>query len=229
MKFIVNTEEHTAMEDGQKALYSSGEDGNFKLIVEGLPDYEAQETRISAMDTKMSELLNETKAAKKLRKEAEQKLKDDAEKKVQNSGDVDAINKSWQEKYDNTKLELTDLRDSAVTALKTETIKREASSLASRLAAKGCEAGLMPHIAPRISVELNEGVSSVVILDTQGKPSAATMEELETELRANASIAPLLSAGSASGSGATVTKTSAKKGLGGTKAERVAAIKSRLG
>ena len=71
----------------------------------------------------------------------------------------------------------------------------------------------------------------MVVLDPQGKLSAATLDELKAEIANDAAFAPLIAGSKASGGGAGGAGGGggAPKGkIGGTKEERTAAIASRF-
>lgn len=70
----------------------------------------------------------------------------------------------------------------------------------------------------------------VVVLDQQGKLSAATLDELKAEFANDTAFAPLIAGSKASGGGAAGAGGGggAPKGnIGGTKTERTAAIASK--
>jgi len=89
----------------------------------------------------------------------------------------------------------------------------------------------LPHIERRLSVEQRDGKPVVVVLDQQGKLSAATLDELKAEFANDVAFAPLIAGSKASGGGANGAGNgggAAKGNIGGTKAERTAAIASRF-
>jgi hypothetical protein len=89
----------------------------------------------------------------------------------------------------------------------------------------------LPHIERRLSVEQRDGKPVVVVLDQQGKLSAATLDELKAEFANDVAFAPLIAGSKASGGGAGGAGSgggAAKGNIGGTKAERTAAIASRF-
>ncbi len=83
------------------------------------------------------------------------------------------------------------------------TVGQTAQTLASELSIKGSEAVLLPHITNRLQVETDEnGEVKVRVLDSQGKPSALSIDDLKKEFRGNVAFKPLIVASNASGSGA---------------------------
>ncbi len=202
MKYLITTTEFAALSDDQKALYGAEKDGNHTFKIDGMPDFATQETRIAAMDAKVEQLLTETKTAKTAKKLAETELAKVTKKKADDSGDIDAINASWQTKYDNDVGEANTARDDAMGMLRTEKIHTKAIELATTLAVPGSANVLLPHIQSRLSMEIKDGRAVAVVLDKAGKPSALTIEELGKEIASDKAFAPLIVASNASGSGA---------------------------
>jgi hypothetical protein len=96
---------------------------------------------------------------------------------------------------------------------------------------QGSAKALLPHIERRLSVEQRDGKPVVVVLDAQGKLSAATLDELKAEIANDAAFAPLIAGSKASGGGAGGAGGGggAPKGkIGGNKAERTEAIASKF-
>lgn len=84
------------------------------------------------------------------------------------------------------------------------TVGRTATDIASALAIPGSAKALLPHIERRLSVEQRDGKPVVVVLDPQGKLSAATLDELKVEFANDVAFAPLIAGSKASGGGPTV-------------------------
>jgi hypothetical protein len=171
-----------------------------------MPDYAAQEDRIVAMDAKVTDLLTETKTAKKTAKDAQKLADQAAHDKASNDGDVEALNASWQKKFDTMETSLTGERDLSNSALNKATSHSTAVELAATLAVKGSSDVLLPHIMPRLTTEIVDGEAVVKVLGKDGKPSALTVKELGEEIAGNAAFAPLIEASRAAGGGANGTQ-----------------------
>ena len=130
---------------------------------------------------------------------AARKASDDAAIK---SGDVEAITSSWQKKYDTDTAALKTATDEAMRMLRLEKVHSQAVQLATTLALPGSADVLLPHIESRLSMEIRDGRAVAVVLDSTGKPSALTVEELGKEYANNAAFAPLIVASNAAGGGA---------------------------
>jgi hypothetical protein len=218
------------LDDSAKALYVE-KDGKFTLGIEGLP----QPEDVSGLKAKVDELLGEKKAAEKARKDAEDQARLEREEAARKSGNVEELEKSWSEKYSRREAELNGMleqeRGTLGGQIRDLTVGRTATDIASALAIPGSAKALLPHIERRLSVEQRDGKPVVVVLDQQGKLSAATLDELKAEFANDVAFAPLIAGSKASGGGAGGAGTgggAAKGNIGGTKTERTAAIASRF-
>lgn len=218
------------LDDSVKSLYTEKE-GKFVLGIEGLP----QPEDVSGLKSKVQELLDEKKAADKARKDAEEQARLDREEAARKSGNVEELEKSWSEKYNRREAELNGMleqeRGTLGGQIRDLTVGRTATDIASALAIPGSAKALLPHIERRLGVEQRDGKPVVVVLDPQGKLSAATLDELKAEFANDVAFAPLIAGSKASGGGAGGAGGGggAPKGnIGGTKTERTAAIASRF-
>ncbi|OPA88711.1 hypothetical protein BFW86_16850 [Pseudomonas fluorescens] len=218
------------LDDSVKSLYTEKE-GKFVLGIEGLP----QPEDVSGLKAKVDELLGEKKAADKARKDAEDQARLEREENARKSGNVEELEKSWSEKYNRREAELNGMleqeRGTLSTQIRDLTVGRTATDIASALAIPGSAKALLPHIERRLSVEQRDGKPVVVVLDQQGKLSAATLDELKAEFANDTAFAPLIAGSKASGGGAAGAGGgggAAKGKIGGTKEERTAAIASRF-
>ena len=218
------------VDEAVRALYTE-KDGKFVLGIEGLP----QQEDVSGLKAKVDELLGEKKSAEKARKDAEEQARLEREEAARKSGNVEELEKSWSEKYNRREAELNGMleqeRGTLSTQIRDLTVGRTATDIASALAIPGSAKALLPHIERRLSVEQRDGKPVVVVLDQQGKLSAATLDELKAEFANDTAFAPLIAGSKASGGGAAGAGGgggAAKGKIGGTKEERTAAIASRF-
>lgn len=228
LKFQLDTLE--GVDEAVRALYTE-KDGKFVLGIEGLP----QQEDVSGLKAKVDELLGEKKAAEKKAREAEDAARLEREEAARKSGNVEELERSWTEKFNRREAELNGMleqeRGTLSGQIRDLTVGRTATDIASALAVQGSAKALLPHIERRLSVEQREGKPVVVVLDAQGKLSAATLDELKAEIANDAAFAPLIAGSKASGGGAGGAGGGggAPKGkIGGTKEERTAAIASRF-
>lgn len=228
LKFQLDTLE--GVDEAVRALYTE-KDGKFVLGIEGLP----QQEDVSGLKAKVDELLGEKKLAEKKAREAEELARTEREEAARKSGNVEELEKSWSEKYNRREAELNGMleqeRGTLSSQIRDLTVGRTATDIASALAIPGSAKALLPHIERRLSVEQRDGKPVVVVLDQQGKLSAATLDELKAEFANDTAFAPLIAGSKASGGGAAGAGGgggAAKGKIGGTKEERTAAIASRF-
>jgi len=169
------------------------------------PDYAAQlasmQQSIDKLSAKNQELLGEKKTAAANATAAEEAKALAVEEAARKSGDVAALDKSWQEKFDALQAETSATikeRDSQIGGL---TSGAQSLQVAAELAVEGSSEVLNTLIKARFKTEYTEGKPVTVILDKNGDRSAMTVAELKNELANDAALAPLISGSKASGSG----------------------------
>ncbi len=226
MKYQVDSLE--GLDETTKGLYTE-KDGKFILGIEGLPEQED----VSGLKSKVEELLKESKEAKAAKKAAEDAANKAAQEAATKSGDVEAINASWQTKYDTDLAAAKGQVEEFQGMLHKEKVHSKAVELATTLAVPGSADVLLPHIMKRLSMEIKDGKAVAVVKDNEGKPSALTVDELGKEIASSPAFAPLIVATHATGGGANgadgrAVKSNPKGSLAGSKEERLTAIKERM-
>ena len=198
----LNADGHGELSPTLQELYVKQDDGSYRLDAD-IPSNDG-------LKAKADELLSETKRERELRKAAEDRakaLEDERTKALEDNarakGDVEAIEKSYQEKM--TKLD-TDYGGQVSTLQKQIydlTVGQAANNLANELSIKGSAIALLPHIQNRLSLEqLEDGQQKIRVLDANGNKTGMTLDDLKQEFRANEAFKPLIAANGASGSGA---------------------------
>lgn len=146
--------------------------------------------------------MSEKKASETRRKEAEDAARKAAEEAARKAGDVTALEKSWKEKNESEVGEWKGRFESERTHVQRLLVDNVAAGLANDLALQGSANVLLPHIRNRLTVEYTDGNPTTRVLGPDGKPSAATIDELKAEFAANVAFAPIIAGSKASGSGA---------------------------
>jgi len=200
--------------------------------VEALKAQVAELTKgIEALKSKNDELLTETKAAKAAKREAEEKAKAEAEELARKSGNIEALEKSWQEKLAKAQADAQRTIDALQGSITTMTVDNVAVRLANEIAVPGSADILIPHIKARLAAEQRDGQFVTVVRDSAGKPSAASLDDLKTEFTTSPAFAPVIVGSKASGGGAgggSKGGGAAPNGdMGGSREERLAAIAAR--
>lgn len=145
--------------------------------------------RMSKLEANNRDLLDEKRRAK----EAADQAAAEAAKK---NGDVEALEKSWQEKLDAERQE----RERLSGTIQKLTSGQTATKVAAEVFGPHADL-MMPHVQSRLTTEFVDGVPKVRVLDEGGNPSAKTPEELADEFRNNERFAPFVVASRASGGG----------------------------
>ena len=185
------------LDEATAKLYTA-HGSKFRLAVDGIPQGED----VSGLKSKVEELLAESKKAKEDKRLAEEAARKAAEEAARQSGDVGALEKSWQDKLAAREAELSQSIGQRDAQLQTLLVDNVAQALASELAVSGSASLLLPHIARRLKVDIVDGVPITRVLDASGKPSAATVDELKKEFIDNKAFAPVIVGSRASGGGA---------------------------
>jgi hypothetical protein len=203
LKFVLDSLE--GLEASLIPLYVE-KDGKYYLQIDGVPSSQPNED-VTGLKAKVEELLAEKKAEAKKRQEAEEAAKRAAEEHARKTGDVDALQKSWEEKYTKALTDKEQTLASLQAQIQKLTVGATAASIAGELAVQGSAGVLERLIAPRLSMEIRDGKPAVVVLDHEGRPTALTVAEYRTEVMNDPALAPLIAGSRATGGGAGGSKS----------------------
>ena len=167
--------------------------GEYVLDVDGLEDTGALKRAKDREAQRRKELEAEKKELEDRLSEIEG---DDARKK----GDIDTLEKSWNGKLEAQKTEYEQKLGSRDAFIKQSLVDAKAMELASKISTS--PALILPHIKARLSVDTEGDEFKTRVLDSNGQPSASTLEDLANEFVANKDFASIIKAGQANGSGA---------------------------
>lgn len=149
---------------------------------------------------------NARQAAEKLVKDASTQIEtlqeelDNMRRGAIPKGDVEKLEGSWKEKLAKREAELTGERDSALGTLRTLLVDNIAQSIASKIST--APDLILPHVKSRLVAEKTAEGYVTRVLDKDGKPSAASIEELQKELTADKRFSAIIVGSKASGGGA---------------------------
>lgn len=208
MKYLIDKATFDALDPALQALYTQKGD-DYVLAVEGLP----QSEDVSGLKAKNDELLAELRANKTKAREAEEAARLAAEEAARKSGDTEALDRSWTEKHTKALTEKEATLAALQNQIHTLTVGAAAARIAGELAVQGSAGVLQRLIEPRLSMEMRDGVPTVVVRDNEGRPTAATLAEFRTEITNDAALAPLVAASKATGGGAPGSNGGAVKRL----------------
>ena len=139
-------------------------------------------------------------AAEKEARELREKLADGETTDARKKGDIDALEKSWKKKYDDAVAEGNGVADKLREQVKGLLVRDKARALADEIST--APELILPHIESRFAVDYDGDMPKTRVLDVDGKPSAASIDDLKKELVATPKFAAIIKASSASGGGA---------------------------
>lgn len=140
------------------------------------------------------------KDAERRAKEAEDKLADLDNNDARKRGDIEALEKSWDEKYKAREAELTTKLTGKDAFITKTLLDDRAFQIASGIS--DTPAILVPHIRARLHADLDGDTPTTKVLGADGKPSATTIEELTKSFVDNKDFASVIRANKATGGGA---------------------------
>jgi len=183
-----------------QGLYEQTDTG-YQLKVTGIPEKENED--LTGLKNKVDELLREKKAASQKAREATEQADKARLEAAKKGNDTEALDKSWQEKFNAREIELKKELDAMSGTLVKLTSGQTATKIAAEIAVQGSADVLLPHLEKRLKTEFREGSPVTVVLDKDGKPSAMTVDELKAEFQNSAAFAPLIVGTKANGAGRT--------------------------
>ena len=146
-------------------------------------DVDALKAELEALRGHHEKLLSETKAAKAKAKEEAEAARVAAEEAARKSGDVSALDKSWQEKYAKAEAEYGAKLTAAQQQLQTVLVDNVAQKAAMDIAVDAeCAELLADKLRGSLGLAEVDGKMQTVVFDADGKRSALTVDELKKQL-----------------------------------------------
>ena len=146
-------------------------------------DVQEKLKELEALKSHHEKLLGETKAAKAKQKEADELARVAAEEAARKSGDVSALDKSWQEKHTKAEQEWGAKLTAAEKQLQTVLVDNVAQKAAMDIAVDAeCAELLADKLRGSLGLAEVDGKMQTVVLDADGKRSALTVDELKKQL-----------------------------------------------
>lgn len=199
LKLNITNDEYATLDDAVKGLYEADGD-NFKLAVDGLEDTGALKR---AKDREAQLAKEEKKRADELQAQLDEiaAREADADKdQKRKKGDIEALEKSWKETADKRERAALDKLDNLKKQMENLLVGNVAQSIASELFT--VPEAMTDFVQKRLRAEFDGDVPTTRVLDSNGQPSAATIDDLRKELLANPKLSGILVASKASGGGA---------------------------
>lgn len=168
-----------AGEDGAGGGAGDGGEGGAALPA----DVQEKLKELETLKSHHEKLLDETKAAKAKQKEADELARVAAEEAARKSGDVSALDKSWQEKYAKAEADYGAKLAAAEKQLQTVLVDNVAQKAAMDIAVDAeCAELLADKLRGSLGLAEVDGKMQTVVMDADGKRSALTVEELKKQL-----------------------------------------------
>lgn len=208
------------VDESIQAFYEE-KDGKYRLKVDGIEDTGALKRAKEHEVAARKQAQEEAKALKARLQEIEENSRKAAEDGLRKNGDVESLDKSWQEKLAKREKELLDQvngRDNHIRKLLVDSV---GIKIASDLALDGNTEVLLPHILSRLAVDFRDGEPVTVVKDKAGNLSALSVEELHEEFANNPAFASVIRGSKASGAGGADAKGGGAASLGGKKASEM--------
>ena len=167
---------------GKRFCEEAGADGAAEGGQDGV-DVAALQAELAALKGHHEKLLSETKAAKAKAKEEAEAARVAAEEAARKSGDVSALDKSWQEKYAKAEADYGAKLTAAEKQLQTVLVDNVAQKAAMDIAVDAeCAELLADKLRGSLGLAEVDGKMQTVVLDADGKRSALTVDELKKQL-----------------------------------------------
>ena len=198
------------IDESLQGLYEQTDTG-YQLKVTGIPEPEKED--LSGLKNKVDELLREKKAASQKAREAAEEADAARLEAAKKGNDTEALDKSWQEKFNAREVELKKELDELSGTLVKLTSGQTATKIAAEIAVQGSADVLLPHLERRLRTEFRDGSPVTVVLDKDGKPSAMSVDELKAEFQNSVAFAPLIVGTKANGAGRTGGNESSGAGV----------------
>jgi hypothetical protein len=145
----------------------------------------------------------ELDAAKTAKLEADRIAAEAAAEAARKTGDVAAIEASWQNKLEAQRAEDAAKLAIANKSLESLLVDNQAIALTNEIAKTPALAKLLlPHVKARLRAETEGDTPITRVLDAAGKPSALTIADLSKEFVANPDFADIIKGSNATGGGA---------------------------
>lgn len=181
------------------SLYEE-KDGAYFLKVAGV----VSEDDVNGLKASRDALLAEKKEQQRLAQEAEaerQRIEREAQEKLaKEKGDWEALDQSYKAREQELLNQAQQREETLRKQVYKLTVGESAIKVAAELAKPHAQAILSRFIEERLTLDENNNVR---VLDSQGKPSAMTIEDLKAEFKANAMFQDIVVVNNSSGGGAT--------------------------
>lgn len=180
---------------------SEGEKVEEKVDAIDPAQFAALQAQLSDYNEKVSKLEANNKALLQEKIDAKKEADKANKEKIKTSGDVEALDKSWQDKFNHEISQRDEQIKKYGVDIHRLIVGSAAMKLANEIALTGSASVLYPHLVARMSYEDKDGVPTLRVLGKNGLPSALSEEDLKKEFQVDPAFAPLMVGSKANGSG----------------------------
>ena len=203
MKRKITESQYAELSDAIKELYKS--EGDAYIL-----DLEDDDTGAlkRAKDREAAQRKEAEQRNQELKAQIEEltaKLEDGSNADARKRGDIETLEKSWQDKQAKIEKEYQDKLNGVTSKYSETLLESEAKAIAAKVFGDNATLGVR-FVRDRLAPDVESG--TVKVLDEKGQISSLTSEELITEFRTTETYAPLVQSGKGSGSGAPGNKNS---------------------
>jgi len=196
LKRKITKDEHAALSDGLKEHYKESGDA-FVLDLEKDDAFEHVKTE----KQKAIERAEAAEArAQQLQREKEEADAERERERAKKSGDVTALENSYNQKLTETKSQYEARIQKMQDHIQREKVDNVALAIAQEIST--APRLILPHIKARLKADFDADTPVTRVLDATGQLSAMTLDELKREFIDNADFAGIIVGSKASGSGA---------------------------
>lgn len=195
LKRKLTQDEHSKLSDELKGLYIE-KNGSYILDIDDTAFEELKNEKQRATEELERYKAQESERIAKAEERARKKAKEEYDQ-AKNNKDVEAIEKSWADKYAQLEQNLKDTTDTYNKYVRTSLIEQAVSNIATTISTS--PKLLAPHIRSRLDVDLSSETPKLIVLDENGQRSALTLEELQKSFIDNTDFSAIIKATSANG------------------------------
>lgn len=200
LKIKITPDEFNAMPEAFQAEYTKNGEV-YQLNLEDLEDTGALKRAKEHEKEQRKAAEQRAREFEKIAKDMEAKLGELQTGDFRKKGDVEALEKSYQQKLADLEKKASAEREKLQSILHKNTLEATARKLATDLAGERAEI-LLPHIKQRLSVEMTDTDVNVRVLGADGNVSADSIDDLKNYFFTNDVFSPIVIGSKASGSGA---------------------------
>lgn len=201
--YKLSKEQFDQLPEFMKENYKTEGDSYVPKEVLAPPGYESPDA-IAELKRAKDRETQEAKSAREKAASLQSKLDEISADDKRKIGDIDGLDKSWNDKFEAQKAEYESKLSGKDKFITEQLVDNVASVIANDISVSPNV--ILPHIKSRLAADMDGDSPKTVVLDPSGQRSAATLEELKKEFMTNDDFSNIIKGTNASGSGASGSK-----------------------